>query len=189
MLKELTLSVHLRLEESKKVFSNEMSFPSADLAKLASRLNLAFKGGKKVAFVGNGGSATEATHLAAEFIGKCVIDHEPLAALSLTDSNAILTAISNDYGVEEIFARQVKALLREGDILISLSTSGKSLNVLKAIKSANELGVHTVLWMGDFKNQSEASEVWKVPSTSTPRIQEVHMMWGHILAQAIEETS
>jgi D-sedoheptulose 7-phosphate isomerase len=189
MSEELSLRVHLRLEESRKVFSNEMSFPSTDLVNLASRLSIAFKEGKKVAFIGNGGSATEATHLAAEFIGKCVVDHEPLAALSLTDSNAILTAISNDYGVEEIFARQVKALLREGDILVSLSTSGKSLNVLKAIKIANDLGVYTVLWMGDFKNQSEAQETWKVPSTSTPRIQEVHMMWGHILAQAVEETS
>lgn len=189
MSKELSMSVGLRLTESRKVFSNEMSFPSTALVNLASRLDLAFREGKKVAFVGNGGSATEATHIAAEFIGKCVIEHEPLAAISLTDSNAILTAIANDYGIEEIFSRQVTALLREGDILVSLSTSGKSLNVLNAIDRANALGVHTVLWMGDFENISKAREVWKVPSKSTPRIQEVHMMWGHILAQAIEETS
>jgi len=188
MSKELSRSVDLRLTESRKIFSNELSYPSTALVNLASRLDLALREGKKVAFVGNGGSATEATHLAAEFIGKCVIDHEPLAAISLTDSNAVLTAIANDYGVKEIFSRQVTALLREGDILISLSTSGKSLNVLNAIERANAIGVYTVLWMGDFENVSEAQEVWKVPSKSTPRIQEVHMMWGHVLAQAIEES-
>jgi D-sedoheptulose 7-phosphate isomerase len=189
MNEEIVSIVRERLKEAQELFSKSESFPDSKLSLFAERLITCFKTDGKIAFAGNGGSATEATHIAAEFIGKCVIEHEPLAAISLTDSNAILTAIANDYGVEEIFSRQVAALLREGDILVSLSTSGKSSNVLNGIKRANALGVHTVLWMGDFENISEAREVWKVPSKSTPRIQEVHMMWGHILAQAIEETS
>jgi len=184
---ELSRIVKMRLLESREVFKDEKSYPSLELIALAIKLKATLSEGGKVAFVGNGGSATEATHIAAEFIGKCVIEHAPLAAISLTDSNAILTAISNDYGVEEIFTRQVNALLKRGDILIALSTSGRSSNILKAIESANKLGVHTVLWMGEFENASQAIEVWAVPSQSTPRIQEVHLMWGHVLAQAIEE--
>jgi D-sedoheptulose 7-phosphate isomerase len=176
-----------RFNESRSLFQKNDSFPLSNLVSLSETLQSSLKSGKKIAFCGNGGSATEATHIAAEFVGKCVIEHEPLAAISLTDSIAILTAIANDYGVEEVYSRQVSALLNEGDILVSLSTSGKSLNVLKAIDRANALGVHTVLWMGDFENVSSAREVWKVPSKSTPRIQEVHLMWGHVLAQAIEE--
>ena len=179
--------VREKIEEAGDLFSKKESFPDSLLSLFSRRLLDCFKVGGKIAFIGNGGSATEATHIAAEFVGKCVIEHEPLPAISLTDSNAILTAIANDYGVEEMFSRQVSALLKKGDILVSLSTSGKSLNILNAIDRANELGVHTVLWMGDFENVSSAQEVWKVPSKSTPRIQEVHLMWGHILAQVIEE--
>jgi D-sedoheptulose 7-phosphate isomerase len=187
MSKVIMEIVEKLFNEAKSVFNEEDSFPLSNLEHLSSNLQSCLKSGKKIAFCGNGGSATEATHIAAEFIGKCVIEHEPLAAISLTDSNAILTAIANDYGIEEVFSRQVSALLEKGDILVSLSTSGKSLNILNAIDRANELGVHTVLWMGDFENVSSAKEVWKVPSKSTPRIQEVHLMWGHILAQVIEE--
>ena len=189
MSAELKNVVNDRIKESREVCLNENSFPSQKLISLASDVKSTFASGGKIAFIGNGGSATEATHIAAEFVGKCVVDHPPYAALSLTDSNAVLTSIANDFGVEEIFARQVSALLKNGDILISLTTSGKSTNILNAIRRANELGVRTLIWMGDFEDISEAAEVWKVPSKSTPRIQEIHLTWGHILAQAIEETS
>ncbi len=187
MNEALGIIVKKRLEEARQVFNEDKSFPLANLLSLSLIVRSSLEKGNKIAFVGNGGSATEATHIAAEFIGRCVVEHKPLAAISLTDSNAIITAIANDYGVEEIFSRQVTALLKEGDILVSLSTSGRSLNILKAIEQANSMGVHTILWMGDFEHASEANEVWKVPSKSTPRIQEVHLLWGHVLAQAIEE--
>ena len=189
MSAQISEIVASKFEEAKQVYFSEISFPSSNMVNLASLLQLRLAEGNKIAFIGNGGSAAEASHIAAEFTGKCVVEHEPFAAISLTDSNSALTAIANDYGVQEIFSRQVKALLRSGDILIALTTSGKSANILKAIEVAKTLDIYTVVWMGDFENVSIADEVWKVPSISTPRIQDIHLLWGHVLAQAIEEAS
>ena len=125
-------------------------------------------------------------HLAAEFTGKCVIDHAPLPAICLNESQSAISAIANDYGVGQMFSRQVQAHLSEGDILIALSTSGKSENILNALEVANNLQVRSILWMGDFSSLNVKNEVWKVPSQSTPRIQEVHLNWGHIVAESVE---
>ena len=142
---------------------------------------------KKIAFVGNGGSAAEAMHMAAEFTGKCVLEHQPLPALCLNESQSALTAIANDFGVDFMFSRQVQAHLQQGDLLIALSTSGKSKNILNALNAAKEMGAQAILWMGDFDNETTGIEIWKVPSTSTPRIQEIHLVWGHIVAEAVEQ--
>lgn len=142
---------------------------------------------RRVAFVGNGGSAAEAMHLAAEFTGKCVIDHPPFPVICLNESQSALTAIANDYGVEQMFARQVAAHLRKDDLLIALSTSGKSPNITKALNTASTLGVKTVLWMGDFETNLLEVDVWKVPSKDTPRIQEIHLAWGHIISELVEQ--
>jgi D-sedoheptulose 7-phosphate isomerase len=163
------------------------AFPVAKIEKLVLDLEKTFKDGGKIAFLGNGGSAAEAMHLAAEFTGKCVVDHEPLPALCLNESQSSITAVGNDFGFEHVFSRMVKAFLKPNDILIALSTSGKSLNVINAIESANQIGVQCHLWTGEFVPELENTEIWTVPSNETPRIQEVHLMWGHILAEIFEE--
>jgi D-sedoheptulose 7-phosphate isomerase len=175
-----------RIDEARSLFSHENSLHSTKLLGLVRQINTVFESGNKIAFVGNGGSAAEAMHLAAEFTGKCVIEHKPLPALCLNESQSALTAIANDYGAEFMFSRQVEAHLREGDLLIALSTSGKSKNVLNAVHAAKAIGVHTYLWMGDFEMELIGVDIWKVPSKSTPRIQEIHLAWGHILAEALE---
>jgi D-sedoheptulose 7-phosphate isomerase len=165
---------------------NETSLDASRIEGLAKLIHETFESGHKIAFVGNGGSAAEAMHLAAEFTGKCVIEHKPLPALCLNESQSALTAIGNDYGIEFVFSRQVEAHLKAGDLLIALSTSGKSKNILNALKSARDQGVHSILWMGEFDIELKEVDVWKVPSTSTPRIQEMHLTWGHVVAEAVE---
>jgi D-sedoheptulose 7-phosphate isomerase len=180
------LEVRERITAAKAIYSHQSTFNEEQLENLAKEMAALFASGGRVAFVGNGGSAAEAMHLAAEFTGRCVNEHRPLSALCLNESQSAITAIANDYGVEHIFSRQVEAHLRSGDILIGLSTSGKSENILNAIKSAHSLGVDTMLWMGDFDSPQIPGEIWKVPSKSTPRIQEVHLTWGHIVAEIVE---
>ena len=178
--------IQKRIDDARSVFLNETSLDVARIEQLAKLIHATFESGHKIAFVGNGGSAAEAMHLAAEFTGKCVIEHKPLPALCLNESQSALTAIGNDYGIEFVFSRQVEAHLIAGDLLIALSTSGKSKNILNALKSARDLGVHSILWMGDFEIKLEEVDLWKVPSTSTPRIQEMHLTWGHVVAEAVE---
>mgnify|MGYP000738797286 CR=1 FL=1 len=178
--------IQKRIDDARSIFMNEASLDVARIEQLAKIIHQTFESGHKIAFVGNGGSAAEAMHLAAEFTGKCVIEHKPLPALCLNESQSAVTAIGNDYGVEFVFSRQVEAHLLAGDLLITMSTSGKSKNILNAIKSAGEIGVHSILWMGDFEIEIKGVDIWKVPSTSTPRIQEVHLVWGHLIAEAVE---
>jgi D-sedoheptulose 7-phosphate isomerase len=178
--------IQKRIDDARSVLLNNASFDATRIELLAKSIHMTFESGRKIAFVGNGGSAAEAMHLAAEFTGKCVIDHKPLPAICLNESQSALTAIGNDYGIEFMFSRQVKAHLIAGDLLVALSTSGKSKNILNAITSARELGVQSILWMGDFDVEIEGVDVWKVPSTSTPRIQEIHLIWGHLVAEAVE---
>jgi D-sedoheptulose 7-phosphate isomerase len=179
--------VIIRKADILSLMSDPNTFPTTKLDTFVNSLGDCFLKGNKVAFLGNGGSAAEALHLAAEFTGKCVIPHRPLPALSLNSNQSELTAIANDFGVEFMFSRLVEAHLQEGDILVCLSTSGKSINILNAIHSAAQRAIKTYLWTGiNFEDETTA-EVWKVPSNSTPRIQEVHLMWGHIIAEVLEE--
>lgn len=175
-----------RISNIKASVTNPRSFDVSNLANLANLITNAFRNGGKIAFVGNGGSAAESIHLAAEFTGKCVNDHAPLYAISLNDSQSSLTAIANDYGVEHMFSRVAQAYLDKNDVLIALSTSGKSKNILNAIKVAKLKGAKVFLWMGDFDLALQDVEIWKAPSKSTPRIQEIHLMWGHMLAEVVE---
>ena len=141
---------------------------------------------KKVAFLGNGGSAAEAMHLASEFVSKCSKDHRPLNAVCLNESQSAITAIANDYGFEYVFERIVEAELKQGDILIALSTSGKSINVLRAIRKAIEIGAKVYLWTGQNTIDLDSVEIWNCELLSTPRIQELHLIWGHLLAEYVE---
>ena len=176
-----------RVSELRELINNGDSFPISQLHEIATEIKHCFSSGGKIAFVGNGGSAAEAMHLAAEFTGKCIIEHKPWPAMCLNESQSALTAIANDYGIEQMFARMVEAYLKPADILICLSTSGKSINVLNAVKVARRLNVKVFLWMGDFDSPDVDCQVMKVPSKSTPQVQEVHLMWGHMIAEYLEQ--
>ncbi len=182
----MQIEIAARIDAAKELLSQEQSFSIKEIESLALKILKAFKNGNKVAFVGNGGSAAEAMHLAAEFTGKCVVPHPAMPAICLNESQSALTAIANDFGVEEIFARQVDAHLYEGDILIALSTSGKSPNIVRAVQRAISKKVDCYLWTGSTDSKIDGAQYWKVPSTSTPRIQEIHLIWGHILAEVVE---
>jgi D-sedoheptulose 7-phosphate isomerase len=186
--KNLNLSTEVasRVSAARELFADDNSFDFSRIANLARDISNAFYHGNRVAFVGNGGSAAEAMHLAAEFTGKCVIDHAPLPVMCLNESQSALTAIANDYGIEYMFSRQVEAHLREGDYLIALSTSGRSKNIINALEIAVGLGVQSIIWMGDYDFDVKGVDAWKVPSKQTPRIQEVHLAWGHILSEVVE---
>lgn len=176
----------VRIRNVQNTFGDENNFPKNQIIRLSMKILECFKSGGKIAFVGNGGSAAEAMHLAAEFTGKCVMDHSPLPVMCLNESQSALTAIANDYGVEKMFSRLVEAHLNSGDILIALSTSGKSLNILEAISKAVEKDIQVVLWTGGKVSKLEKVEIWNVFSESTPRIQEIHLFWGHVIAEIVE---
>ena len=146
------------------------------------------KGGGKILLFGNGGSAADAQHLAAEFVNRFQIERPPLAALALTTDTSILTSIANDYDFLEVFAKQVKALGRPGDAALGLSTSGNSANVVKALEAARQLGLTTLaLSGGDGGPVAAAADLAiVVPSKNTPRIQEVHITIGHVLCDLVD---
>jgi D-sedoheptulose 7-phosphate isomerase len=159
------------------------------ISKVAQEIINAFRNDKKVLLCGNGGSAADAQHIAAELSGKFYLDREPLFAEALHVNTSYLTAVANDYSYDEVFSRLVKAKGRKGDILIGISTSGNSKNVIKALEVANRIGMITVGMTGD--NGGKMKDVCKylinVPSKDTPRIQEAHIMIGHIICEIVEE--
>jgi D-sedoheptulose 7-phosphate isomerase len=148
----------------------------------------ALENGNKILLFGNGGSAAEAQHLAAEFVNRFLMERPPLPAIALSTDSSILTSIGNDYSFSEIFSKQIVALGKEGDIAIGISTSGNSANVIRAIEVAKEMGIETVALTGndggDLAKMANYSLI--VPSDSTPCIQEVHMAVGHILCEMVE---
>ena len=149
----------------------------------------AFKSGNKVLFCGNGGSAADAQHLAAELSGRFYTDRDALPAEALHCNTSYITAIGNDYGFDEIYSRLIKGIAIKGDVLVGLSTSGNSKNILKAFEIAKEKGMITIAFTGDTggKLKKTADHLINVPSNDTPRIQESHIMLGHIICQLVEE--
>lgn len=149
----------------------------------------AMKNGKKILIFGNGGSAADAQHIAAELVGRYKTERRGLPAIALSTDTSALTAIGNDYGYDRVFDRQVEALANEGDLLIGISTSGNSANVNNALKVGRELGCKTIGFSG--KGGGEMNALCDlnivVPSHDTPRIQEMHIMIGHILCQAVDD--
>lgn len=163
------------------------------VGKIQQAINLiveAYKNGKKVLFCGNGGSAADAQHLAAELSGRFYYDRKPLYAEALHVNTSYLTAVANDYSYEDIFARILEAEGGEGDILVGISTSGNSSNVLKAFEVAKRKGMHTVAFtgIGGGKMADKSDVLLAVPSKDTPRIQESHIMIGHIICEMVEKT-
>jgi len=148
----------------------------------------AIKKGHKVLFAGNGGSASDAQHLAAELVGRYKNDRPSLAAIALTTDTSALTAIGNDYGYDQVFARQLAGLGQPGDVFIAISTSGNSANVLKACEVAREKGIHIIGMSGDKGKLKEiADQCLAVPAPSTATIQEAHIMLGHIICDLTEK--
>lgn len=147
--------------------------------------------GNKILIFGNGGSAADAQHIAAEIVGRYKVERRGLPAIALTTDTSALTAIANDFGFKRVFERQVEALANEGDLLIGISTSGNSKNVLRALKKGRELGCKCIGLSGNgggkMNELCDLSIV--VPSSNTPRVQEMHTMIGHILAQAIDRVN
>ncbi|HEX2720465.1 MAG TPA: D-sedoheptulose 7-phosphate isomerase [Candidatus Deferrimicrobium sp.] len=154
----------------------------AAIATAATAIAEAFKAGRKLLLFGNGGSAADAQHIAAEFMNRFLIERPPLPAIALTTDTSVLTSIANDYAFDEIFSKQVKALGKKGDVALGITTSGSSGNVLKALRAAKKLGMTTIALTGEGgKAASLADIALQIPSRSTPRIQEAHIAVGHIL--------
>jgi len=159
------------------------------IIEVAKKISASFNNGKKLILFGNGGSATDASHIAAEFINRFQRERPGLPALALNTDMAVITAIANDYDFSEIFSKQLKALAEDGDIVIALSTSGNSPNILKAMDIARKKKLTTIALTGlkGDKFASKATFSFIVPSRNTPRIQETHIVIGHVICQMVEE--
>ena len=158
-------------------------------AEVAERIIRAIKNGKKVLLFGNGGSAADAQHIAAEFVGRYYLDRPALPAQALTVNAASLTAIGNDYAYDQIFSRQIEAFGQTGDVAIGISTSGNSRNVIEALRAAKHKDMVAVGMTGESGGQLKAEVDYCicVPSRDTPRIQEAHILVGHILSELVEQ--
>jgi D-sedoheptulose 7-phosphate isomerase len=161
----------------------------AILEECSNIITQAFKDGKKVLFCGNGGSAADAQHLAAEFSGRFYTDREALPAEALHCNTSYITAVANDYSYDVVYARMINGIGKPGDVLVGLSTSGNSKNIVEAFKTAKTKNMITIGFTGEsggiMKNMSDY--LLNVPSNDTPRIQESHIMLGHIICQLVEE--
>jgi len=180
-------SVRASIETKERLLSSGETL--ATVADVCEILVSALQRGRKVFLFGNGGSAADAQHIAAEFVGRFAFDRPALPALALSVNTSCVTAIGNDYGFDYVFARQLEALGTEGDVAIGISTSGNSPNVLLALSAAKNKGLSTVALAGctGGKLKAVADHCICVPSKETPRIQECHILIGHIFAELVEE--
>jgi D-sedoheptulose 7-phosphate isomerase len=175
------------LEESLRVKRAAVEANAETILAAAEIVAACLASGRKVLFFGNGGSAADAQHLAAEFVNRFRIERPPLAALALTTDTSILTSIGNDYHFDEVFAKQLLALGAEGDVACGISTSGNSPNVVKALEAARAKGLRTIGWTGRGGRLAELCElVLRVDSAVTARIQETHITLGHILCELVD---
>ncbi len=174
--------------EVKELILNDTELLSK-VEKAANLITETYKRGGRVYFCGNGGSAADAQHLAAELSGRFYFDRPPLAAEALHVNTSYMTAVANDYSYDVVFSREVEAFCKQGDILIGISTSGNSANVLKAFEVAKQKNVSIIAMTGrgGGKMALESDILIDVPSNDTPRIQEAHIMLGHIICQKVEE--
>ena len=179
--------VQASIDTKNRVLSDETLLTT--VAEVAAAMTEAFKAGKKVLFCGNGGSAADAQHLAAEFSGRFYYDRPPLYSEALHVNSSYVTAVGNDYSYDVIYSRMIEAMGKEGDVLVGISTSGNSPNVVKALEAANKLGMVTVGMTGETggKMKEVSKFLINIPSKDTPRIQECHILLGHTLCQLVEE--
>lgn len=175
------------IENKQKLLVNEELLKT--IANIVEVIAKAFSDGKRVYFCGNGGSAADAQHLAAEFSGRFYTDRKALPAEALHCNTSYLTAVANDYSFDVIYSRMIDGIGQEGDVLVGLSTSGNSINILKAFETARQKKMITVGLTGETGGKLKAASDYlvNIPSTDTPRIQESHIMVGHIICQLVEE--
>ncbi len=180
--------IQKRFKESAEVKARFLKENLSKLLEAVKLISRTFEAGNKLFFFGNGGSAADAQHMAAEFVNRYIMDRPPLPAIALTTDSSILTSISNDTAFTEVFSRQLKALGKEGDVAFGISTSGNSANVIKAFEVAKEMGMKTVALTGNdggvLGKIGDISLI--VSSNSTPRIQETHILVGHLLCEMVE---
>ena len=184
---EAVHSYFRRSQQAVERASADEKFVAATVA-IAERIAAALKNGGKVLLAGNGGSAADAQHIAAEFVGRFIDDRAPLAAIALTTDTSALTSIGNDYGFDKVFERQVRALGRKGDVFIGISTSGRSPNVVAALQAARELGLTTVGFTKDTQAAMHAlcDLTLAVPAEETALIQQIHITAGHAICHLVE---
>ena len=179
--------IEASIETKQQILQNDELI--ATIEKVVEVVTNAFKNGKRVYFCGNGGSAADAQHLAAEFSGRFYTDRKALPAEALHCNTSYLTAVANDYGYDVVYSRMIDGIGEKGDILIGLSTSGNSGNIINAFEAAKNKGIITVAFTGITGGQMKAISDYliNVPSADTPRIQESHITIGHIICQLVEE--
>lgn len=178
-----------RLEEHARVQQEIVRTKIGEIDTAVNLIITALRGGGKVIIFGNGGSAADAQHIAAELVGRFKLERQALPAICLNTNTSILTALGNDYGYDSVFRRQIEALANEKDIVIGISTSGNSPNVNEAIKTAKKLGAKTIGLTGGSGGQLAklADTALVVPSDNTPRVQEFHITIGHIICELVEK--
>lgn len=187
-MKDATQLIDRFVSESLRVKAQFFSENAQRIADVAENMARGFRNGRKVLLFGNGGSAADAQHIAAEFVGRFIPDRRPLPALSLSTDTSVLTALGNDYGYQKVFSRQIEAVGVEGDTAVAISTSGNSPSVLEAIDTARGKGLFTVGFTGENggKMNDRVDVLFRVPSRGTPRIQETHLLLGHILCELVD---
>ena len=179
--------IQASIDTKQQILSDEKLLQTIE--KIVSVITDAFKVGNRIYFCGNGGSAADAQHLAAEFSGRFYTDRKALPAEALHCNTSYLTAVANDYGFDVVYSRMIDGIGEMGDVLIGLSTSGNSANIIKAFEVAKEKGIVTIAFTGITGGQikSVSDYLINIPSTDTPRIQESHITIGHIICQLVEE--
>jgi D-sedoheptulose 7-phosphate isomerase len=190
MRSEIAPIIKSGLEESAQVKLAMAQNMLGEIERMVTFVLAAINRGGKVVVFGNGGSAADAQHLVSELVGRFKLERPALPAIALSTNTSILTAIANDYGYDMVFSRQIEALVTEKDVVIGISTSGRSPNVIEAIKAAKKKGAKTIVLTGGkapIKSRQVADLVLAVPSDSTPRIQESHITIGHIVCELVEK--
>ena len=191
-MKEKSEKVKKEIEESLKTIEKLLSPEVIEkILKISDLISKTIKKNKKVLLCGNGGSAADCQHWACEMVGRFKKERKGINFISLTTDTSVITSISNDYKFDFVFSKQVEAIGEKGDLLICFSTSGKSKNILEAVKKAKEKGLKTISFTGKIPNPlSRISDITlSVPSTSTPRIQEAHCLLYHIISGLVEEST
>jgi D-sedoheptulose 7-phosphate isomerase len=185
----LLVSVEQGFSESIKLKESVYRLGRESILDMAELLVQAFRGNHRLFLFGNGGSAADAQHLAAEFINRFQRNRPPLPAIALSVDTSVLTSISNDFQFDDVFLRQVQGLAQPGDVALGISTSGRSENVIRALKWSREHGIHTLGLTGAAQTEMDVycDIILHVPSQATPRIQECHITIGHILCELVED--
>jgi D-sedoheptulose 7-phosphate isomerase len=176
------------LRESIKVKEEFIKENAHNLILFAEKISQAFTSDRKLMLCGNGGSAADAQHIAAEFVNRFMLERPPLPAIALTTDSSVITSIGNDYSFDDIFSKQIKALGMEGDVLLAISTSGNSGNVISAVKAARVQGIYTAAFTGGDggRVRSLVDMALVVKSNTTARIQEAHSLAGHVICQLVD---